>query len=86
MSWRRIWLLSLAFVVALGATTWVLLQRSDAATQIVRRELQALFRPLRVVGCKELDIVDGRLTALEIRLDDPGSADASLLAIERVVV
>ncbi|MBL8751770.1 MAG: hypothetical protein JNK15_00610, partial [Planctomycetes bacterium] len=56
------------------------------ATQIVRRELQALFRPRTDVGSTELDLGAGRLTARAIRLADPGRADAALLAIERVDV
>jgi hypothetical protein len=86
MSWRRIWLLSLAFVTALGVATWLLLQRSDAATQVVRRELQTLFRPRTDVGSTELDLGRGRLTARAIRIADPDRTNAALLAVERIDV
>jgi hypothetical protein len=84
MSWRRILLLSLVLVVALVGATWIVLQRSDAATQIVRRELQALFRTATSVESTELDVGLGRLTARGVRIGDPTRAGAALLAVDRV--
>ena len=86
MSWRRILLLSLVFVAALGGVTWAVLQRSDAATAIVRRELQALFRPRTELTTTELDVGRGRLSALGLRIDDPRRPGAALLTVARVDV
>ncbi|MGB3966988.1 MAG: hypothetical protein WBO45_09660, partial [Planctomycetota bacterium] len=86
MSWRRIWLLSLVFVALLGGATWALLQRSDAATTVVRRELQALFLPRFAVEATTLDLVRGRLEATGLRLQDPARPGGTLLAIDRVAV
>ena len=86
MSWRRILLLSLVFVVLLGGATWFLLQRSDAATRLLQRELQALLRPRTGIGSTELDVGRGRLTATELRVEDPGRAGTTMLAIDRLQV
>lgn len=84
MSWRRILLLSLAFVVVLGSLTWNLLQRSDAATRIVRRELQALLQPPVQVATTELDLAAGRLTVRGLRVDDPMRAGEALLTAQEI--
>ncbi len=82
MSWRRIWLLSFALVLLLGTATWLLLQRSDAATAIARRELQALFLAPVHLGGTTLDLGRGRLSAHDFRLADPTRPGATLLAVE----
>jgi hypothetical protein len=86
MSWRRIVLLSLVLVVALGAATWIVLQRSDAATGMVRRELQARLRPAVHLGSTELDLAAGRLTAHGLRVDDPERPGQPLLTVQRADV
>ncbi len=86
MSWRRILLLSLVFVALLAGVTWSLLQRSDAATLVVRRELQALFLPRADVTTTELDLGNGRLVVRGVRLDDPARSGTPLLTVERIDV
>lgn len=86
MSWRRIWLLSSLLVVVFGTATWVLLQRSDAATAIVRRELASRFRAPTYVGSTALDLGRGRLVASDLRLDDPARPGTALIAADRVDV
>lgn len=86
MSWRRILLLSMALVVALGGATWGFLQHSDAATRIVRRELQALFRTPTDVRTTAIDLGLGRLSAHDLRIGDPDRPDRALLRVDRVDV
>ncbi len=86
MSWRRIVMVSLVLVAALVTGTWFWLQRSDAATQVVRRELQAWFRPAVHVATTELDLAAGRLTARGVRIDDPERPGEPLLTVQQVDV
>ncbi len=86
MSWRRILLLSLVFVAVLGGATWAFLQHSDAATQLVRRELQALFRVPTSVTTTSIDLAAGRLTVRGARLDDPARPGTALLSLDQVHV
>jgi len=83
MKWRRILLLSLLFVLALGGATWAVLQRSDAATAIVRRELAARLIPEVALAATELDLSRGRLTLRGLRLDDPTRVGQPLVQIAR---
>lgn len=84
MSWRRILLLSLVFVLALGGATWAILQRSGAATQIVARELQQLFATATDIRGSSIDIPQGRLSIEGLRIADPLRAEATLVAIGSV--
>lgn len=86
MSWRRILLLSLVFVAVLASVTWAFLQHSDAATQVVRRELQALFRTPTAVATTSIDVVAGRLLVSGVRLDDPARPGFALLSLDQVAV
>ena len=63
MSWRRILLFSLIFVVALGASTWGYLQHSDAATRMLRNELQRLLAAPSRLDTTSIDLAAGRLSA-----------------------
>lgn len=84
MSWRRILLLCLSFAIALCAATWALLQRSDAATTVVRRLLREhLLPPARVDGT-ELDLGLGRLVLRGLRVDDPLRPGTPLLRAEEL--
>ena len=86
MSWRRIVLLSLALVAVLGGVTWSVLQHSDAATQVVRRELQALLATPTEVASTALDLGRGRLSVRGVRIADPTRAGATLLTLDEVAV
>ncbi len=71
MSWRRILLLSLVFVLALAATSVVVFQRSDAATRLATTELQKVFATPSSIAGTEIDVAAGRLTVRGLRIDDP---------------
>jgi len=86
MSWRRILLLTLAFVVALGGATWALLQNSDAATELVTHELRRLLATGAAVDGTRLDLAAGRLSVHGLRVDDPTRAGRTLLQIENLHV
>lgn len=83
MSWRRILLLSTLFAIALGIATWTVLQRSDAATAFVRRELAARCRTPVELESTELDLAAGRLSVRGLRLGDPTRPGTTLLAVEQ---
>jgi hypothetical protein len=68
MSWRRILLLSCAIIALLAIATWAALVRGDAATAIVRRELQALFRTPADLASATVDLGKGRATLRDLRL------------------
>ena len=84
MSWRRVVLLSLGFVLALCCVTWAVLQHSDAATVVVRRKLQETFAPASEVASTELDLANGRLIVRGLQVDCPTRPGATLLAAERI--
>ena len=81
MKWRRILLLSLLFVVALGGATWAVLQRSDAATVAVQRELAARFATPVALAGTEVDLGRGRLSLHGLRIDDPTRPGQPLLRV-----
>ena len=86
MSWRRLLLLSLLFVTGLAAATWFALQRSDAATSFVRRELaQLLAAPVSLQGT-ELDLGHGRLDLRGLRIDDPTRPGVALLVVDNAQI
>jgi len=84
MSWRRILLLSLLFVFALLGTTWAVLQRSDAATAIVRRKLAEVLATPATVASTELDLTAGRLIVRGLQVQDPNRPNTALCRAERV--
>ncbi|MCA8978035.1 MAG: hypothetical protein KDC98_25135, partial [Planctomycetes bacterium] len=84
MSWRRVLLLSLGFVVALGCVTWFVLHSSDAATTIVRRKLTEAVAAPTAIRATELDLANGRLTVRGLAIDDPARPGTALLAAERI--
>jgi len=84
MSWRRILLLSLVFVVALGVATLAVLQNSGAATQLVGRELQQLFATPATIASSAIDVANGRLSVRGVRVVDPTQAPAALLTVDTV--
>ncbi len=86
MSWRRILLLTLAFVLALGAATWALLQNSHAATQLVTHELRRLLVPEASVDDTSVDLTIGRLSVRGLRVDDPTQAGRALLKVDNLYV
>lgn len=83
MSWRRILLFSLLLVVALGGATWALFQHSDAATQLCRERLAALFRPQTDVAATRIEIGAGRLEFRGLAVADPTVPGRSLVQIAR---
>ena len=86
MSWRRILLFSLIFVVALGASTWGYLQHSDAATRMLRNELQRLLAAPSRLDTTSIDLAAGRLSANGLRIDDPTRPGKALVAVENLQV
>ncbi|MBL8729819.1 MAG: hypothetical protein JNM25_15435 [Planctomycetes bacterium] len=86
MSWRRILLLTLAFVVALGTATWALLQNSDAATELVAHELRRRLAVDASVADTRIDLVAGRLSVRGLRIDDPTRPGQALLRVENLHV
>ncbi|HEX6811910.1 MAG TPA: hypothetical protein VF384_09845 [Planctomycetota bacterium] len=86
MSWRRILLFSLIFVVALGAATWGYLQHSDAATRMLRNELEALLTVPSRLETTSIDLASGRLTACGLRIDDPTRPGKPLVSVEKLHV
>lgn len=82
MSWRRILLLSLLFVAGLGVATWSLLQHTDAATGVVRRELARRIAPPTRLGNTVLDVGLGRLSLADLRIADPTRPDRDLLRVD----
>src|SRR5262245_36155634 len=86
MSWRRILLFSLLFVVALGASTWGYLQHSHAATRMLRNELQRLLAAPSRLDTTSIDLAAGRLSANGLRIDDPTRPGKALVAVENLQV
>lgn len=84
MSWRRILLLSLVFVVALGTATWAVLHRSGAATKVVARELQKLLATPSSITGTAIDVAAGRLSVTGLRVDDPARPGQALLNVASV--
>lgn len=74
MSWRRIVAWSLAFLVTMVAGTWFFVQRSDAATHLVRNQLAALFLAPATIESAAVELAAGRLRVLGLELTDPGTA------------
>lgn len=68
MSWRRVLLLSLAIVAFVATATWAVLVRGDAATKLVRRELQALFAVPADLAEVAIDLGRGRAAVRGLRL------------------
>lgn len=86
MSWRRILLLSLALVVVLAGGTWLLVDRSALATDLVRRELAALLRPACRVAATTIELGSARVALQDLRVADPLQPDRDLLHVERAAV
>lgn len=84
MSWRRVFLLTVAFVLVLVGATWAALDRSNAATALVQRRLSALLRVPAHIGSTELDLGNGRLVVLGLRIDDPKRPGKALATARRV--
>ncbi|MFN8827025.1 MAG: hypothetical protein ACK501_18815 [Planctomycetota bacterium] len=85
MSWRRILLWSLVLVAVLGGITWAMLDRSALATELVRSELDKLLRPAVHVGRTQLELGDGRLRLLDLRVASPNGG-ADLLRIDDAAI
>ncbi|HEX5052406.1 MAG TPA: hypothetical protein VFZ65_11580 [Planctomycetota bacterium] len=86
MSWRRILLFSLVFLVAMGGATWALLQNSDAATHLLRREMQALLACPAQLESSTIDLAAGRLSVAGVRIDDPTRPGQPLLVIRHAAI
>lgn len=86
MSWRRILLLSLALVLALAGGTWLLVDRSALATDLVRRELAALLRPACSVAATSIELGSARVALQDLRVADPLHPGRDLLHVERAAV
>ncbi|MCA8950235.1 MAG: hypothetical protein KDE27_12085 [Planctomycetes bacterium] len=84
MSWRRVLLLSSIFVVVLCGATWAILQRSDAATSLVQRRLNAALRTEASIAGTELDLAAGRLVVKSLRIADPTRPGTALARAERI--
>jgi hypothetical protein len=84
MSWRRIFLLAAALIAVIAGSTWFVLQRSGAATGLVRKAIaQALAAPFQL-GRAQVDLLDGRLSVQEFTLPDPSRPGRSLVAVDDV--
>ena len=86
MSWRRILLLSIALVVVLGAVTWSLLQHSDIATNLVKKELSKLFATDADVVATRIELGAGRLAIEGLTVSDPTAEGRELLRIDEAFV
>jgi hypothetical protein len=86
MTWRRILLLTLLFLGVLGTTTWQLLQGSDAATVFVQRRLQELFLVPARIAATSIQVLDGRLAADGLHIDDPTRPGTPLCTVGEVRV
>lgn len=84
LSWRRILLLTSAFLVLLLGTTWFVLQKTDATTALVRRELAKALATGFVLQHAEIDIANGVLTLEGLQLRDPVQPSRDLLRCDRV--
>ncbi len=82
MRWRRIALLSLGLVAVFGIATALVLQRADAATTLLQRELQAWLRPRATLQSTAIDASSGRLTVRGLRIEDPQQAGRALLTVD----
>jgi len=83
MSWRRILLLSIALVAVLGTVTWSLLQHSDIATEVVKKELSKLFAARTDVRATRLELGAGRLAIEGVTLADPTVEGRDLVRIDK---
>ncbi|MBL9077560.1 MAG: hypothetical protein JNL08_08660 [Planctomycetes bacterium] len=86
MSWRRILLLTLVFVLALGGATWALLQNSNAATELVLHELRAQLAADVQIADSRIDLGAGRLSLHGVRVADPTTPGRSLLQVETLAI
>lgn len=84
MSWRRVLLLSLAFVLVLCCVTWVVLQRSGAATVVVQRRLAELLAAEARIEATELDLANGRLIVRGLQVLDPVRPGTALLTAAHI--
>ena len=83
MTWRRIVLLSLLLLAALVGMTWALLQHSDAATQLLTKELHQRFRVRAEIESSRVELGAGRLAIKGFELGHPGEPQRTLLRIDR---
>jgi hypothetical protein len=81
MSWRRILLFSIVILLALGTGTWLIVQRSDAATSYLRRELTNYVVTPASVASTAIDLSQGRLSVFGLRIDDPTRPGTALLQV-----
>ena len=84
MSWRRISILTATIVAALMLGTWYVLQRSGAATGLVRSFLQQLLATRFHLENAQVDLFGGSLTLSNITIADPQREGRNLLAAESV--
>ena len=83
MSWRRILLSTIALVVVLTATTFAVLQNSNAATDFVRRELAKLLVVAAQLDDTSLQLQQGRFELQGLSITDPTHPSRSLLRLRR---
>jgi hypothetical protein len=84
MSWRRILLWSALLLVIVVAATIGFLHHTGAATEVLRRELQAVFAAPVGLDGSDLDVANGRLTVRGLRLGDPRLTTRDLLHVEEL--
>ncbi len=82
MSWRRILLFSIVILIALGTATWLIVQRSDAATSFVRRQLAEFVVAPASVTSTAIDLGRGRLSLHGLQLLDPTRPGTALLQVD----
>ncbi len=82
MSWRRILLLTAVLFAALLGTTWFVLQRTGAATGLVRSFLQRVLATSFRVENAQVDLFGGSLTLEDIAVADPTRSGYSLVAAD----
>ncbi|MBL8725478.1 MAG: hypothetical protein JNK49_15655, partial [Planctomycetes bacterium] len=84
MSWRRIWLLSAVFFLALVAITAAVLHRIAAPAEFVRRQLAAHLAAPFELGGVAVDATAAAVTIDDLVLHNPSDPGASLLHLATV--
>lgn len=84
MSWRRTFLLTLLFAVLIGVATWQLLLRTDAMTKVLEAQLADLLGPPVRLEQGSLDISQGRIALLGLRIGDPAQPQLGLAELQQL--
>lgn len=82
MSWRRILLLTACLFATLIGATWFVLQRSGAATGLVRSVLERVLATGFRLERAQIDLFGGNLVLEDLAVDDPTRRGRSLFAAD----